>query len=1003
MKFRFSLKQILTLIFISITVVPVLIMGFFSLNILKQYLSTDIAEKNLLLIKTLRSEVEATIDEHKRTLLHLASIIDMGAVAPSERINLHLKIINMHHEEIEMIRILDSNGRVTHISPFNRNYIGINMSYQPFVRETLKHHKPQWSSTFKSPETRQTSLALSIPLSQGGVVVGYLNLKTLQSIIDKVKIGALGYAYIVDNEDTFIAHPKKTYVAEQMNLKFFPEISPKYVGIEKTFTYKIQGVEVFSSSVIVPNVNWVITFIQPVTEALEPVISIRNIILTGILITVIIAILLLMTILKKLLTPLIQLTEYSQKIAAGDDRILKHQKSFYEVNELTRNFNLMINALKKREKELRESENRFRIAGKVAYDIIYEWNVENDSLTWFGDIDKILGCKKGTISGNVKAWLNLIHEDDIKQLENAVEVHRKSTRPIEYLYRIMKNDGTWRYWEDRALPLLNDMGMPYKWIGVCTDITDKKHAEKELMHAKEKAEAANNAKSQFLANMSHELRTPINAMLGFSKILQIQHIGPLNTRQYEYLEHIIESSNRLLALINDILDLSRVEAGKIEITKAIFNIDKLMKQIEITYSSIITRRDLTFHVHLPPDHPKYFISDEYRIEQILKNLISNAAKFTEKGKIEVFFTMKSDNELLFEVSDTGVGIPIDQKQRLFDKFFQADSSYAKKFSGAGLGLAISKELVELLGGNIWIESDVGKGSRFFFTLAVDIPDADSIDLYEKDNEPVDKKPISKRKLKILLAEDDPLNSKTMIYFLTKAGHDVTHAVNGIEVMYLMETHSFDIILMDIQMPDLDGVETTKRIRNSDSEKFNSEIPVIALTAYAMRGDKEKFVRAGMNDYATKPVDINKLLEKINQLVTKAKTISIDEKDTIRPDENDIFESNEYVNEISNFVDKFNRNVDFQQELLTTFLNDSQKRMVLLEKAITSHRVNETVSLSHSIAGMLASMQILSVFQLSKKLESAARSNEKERIETLYQNLKKKIQQISHLIQSKYII
>jgi PAS domain S-box-containing protein len=1002
MKFQYSLKKILTIIFVLITAVPVLIMGFFSLNILKDYLTTDIAEKNLLLVKTLRSEVETTIDEHMRTLLYLARLIDMGAILSIENMNLHLKTINEYHEELEMIRILDSNGSVTHISPFNRNYVGINMSYQPFVRATLKHNKPQWSSTFRSPQTRQPTLALCVPLKEG-VIVGYLNLKTLKAIIDKVKIGTLGYAYIVDSEGTFIAHPNQSYVAEQINLKYFQDVSTKYVGKEKTFIDKMQGVEVFCNTAIVPNVNWVVRVVQPVAEALETVIKIRNIILTGMIITLIFAVILLMIILKILLTPLTQLTEYSQKIAAGDDRILKHHKSFYEVNALTKNFNLMINALKHREKKIRESESRFRIAGKVAYDLIYEWNVENDSLTWFGDIDKILGWKKGEISRDINAWLNLIHKDDMKQLENAVEVHRESTQPIEYIYRIKKSDGTWRYWDDRALPLLNEMGMPYKWIGVCTDITDKKHAEKELMAAKERAESANNSKSQFLANMSHELRTPINAMLGFSKLLQIQHIGPLNTKQYEYLEYIIESSNRLLALIDDILDLSRVEAGKIEITKAVFNIEKLMKRIEITYASLITKQCLTFQVSLAPDVPKYFISDEYRIEQILKNLVSNAIKFTEQGRIDVFVNMKSDNELLFEVRDTGIGIPIDKVNSLFDKFFQADSSYAKKFSGAGLGLAISKELVELLGGTIWLESNVGKGSAFFFTLTVDMPDADLIYSYEKACESANLKVVSKRKLNILLAEDDPLNSKSMIHFLNKAGHVVTHAENGNEVLYFMETMTFDIILMDIQMPDLDGVETTKRIRHSDSGKLNSEIPIIALTAYAMRGDKEKFIRAGVNDYATKPVDINKLLEKVNQFVIDENRTVIDDQDKINSVEKALIEESIYVNEISDFIGSLNEDVGFQQDILTTFLYDSQKRMDQLEKAITSDHINEIVSLSHSITGMLASIQIFSVAKLSKNLESAARSNEYDKIGLLYQDLKAKMHQLNDLIRSNYLI
>ena len=1000
MKIRYSLKKILTINSVLLTAAPIFIIGFVSLSILNHYLKTDIAEKNLLLVNSLRSEVEAAIDTHMQTLLQLADLIDMGSsVIPIESINVHLKTINKYHEELEMLRILDSNGVVTHISPFNRNYIGINMSYQPFVRDTLKDSKPKWSATFKSPQTRQPTIALSVPLNKGAVV-GYLNLKTLKAIIDKVKIGTFGYAYIVDNEGTFIAHPNESYVAEQMNLKYFPEFSRQSVGREGTFIFNMQGAEVFSSTAIVPNVNWVITVIQPFDEAMEPVKRIRDIIFTGILITLVIAIFLLMKILKRILTPLIQLTETSQKIAAGDDHLLTHQKSFYEVNALTQNFNLMIKALKNREKALRESENRFKIAGKIAYDLIYEWNVENDSLTWFGDIDTILGFKKDEISRNINAWLNLIHKNDVFQLEKAVELHRETTRPIEYVYRIRKSDGTWRYWDDRALPMINDKGLPYKWIGVCTDITDKKHAEKELMLSKEKAEAANKAKSLFLANMSHELRTPINAMLGFSQILQDQHIGPLNKRQYEYLENIIESSKRLLALIDDILDLSRVEAGKIEITKAVFNLYKLMKRIETTYSFMVTQKGLRFQVKVQPDIPKYFMSDEYRLEQVLKNLISNAVKFTRQGKIEVFVHMKTENELLFEVHDTGIGIPKDKKDSLFDKFFQADSSYAKKFSGAGLGLAISKELVELMGGRIWLESDEGQGSTFFFTLKVDIPDTDLIDSYEKDNAPVNTKAISKKRLKILLAEDDKLNSQTMLYFLNKAGHIVTHAVNGNEVLFFLEKDSFDIILMDIQMPDLDGVETTKLIRNS--EKSYANIPVIALTAYAMRGDKKKFISAGMNDYATKPVDIHSLLEKINQFVIDKKNTVFDEKDPIKPFEIKLTESNEYVNELSVFIDKLNEDVDFQKLLLTTFSNDSQERMDQLGKAIKSFDMKKIVMLSHSLTGMLGSIQIFSISKLSKMLESAARSNEMDRIEMLYQNLKEQMQQINSYIQFKYL-
>ena len=994
MKFHYRLKNILTINFIFITAFPILIIGLIALNILKQYLTEDIAEKNYLIVKSLRSEVEAFIQEPINLLLQIAENINQKTVISKEHINAYLQIVIKHHEQLEMIRILDSEGGVTYIAPFNRNFIGINMSYHPFVRAAMNQLNMQWSSTFRSPQTRQPTLALCFPLKHG-FLIGYLNLKALKAIINKVKIGALGYAYIVDNKGTFIAHPNESYVAEQLYLNHYPEIIERINSGDKTFIIELQGVDVFCSISIVPRAKWLITVIQPLKEALIPVNKIRNIILGGILITLILAIILVIIILKNILRPLIHLTEHSKKIASGHDSILNYQDSYCEVNELARNFNLMIDTLKNREKQLRdsknkaqnyldianvillvldknnkvslinkkggnvlgykeediigtdwfdnyiperqrkeishvfaewmsgrteffdyfenniirkdgeerliawhntpvknesgdiigtlssgeditvrkkvekklrESENRFRLAGQVAYDLIYEWHVENDSLIWFGDIDKMLGYNHGEIAENINAWLKLIHKDDVNQIEDAVDIHRTSNKPIKYTYRIRMNNGEWRYWDDRALPLMNDMGMPYKWIGVCTDITDRKNAEEELILAKEQAEAANEAKTLFLANMSHEIRTPINAMIGFSNILKDQQVGTLNNIQIEYLDNIIDSSNRLLFLINDILDLARIEARKIEMSNHVFDFEKSLKNIKNTYSILSNKKNLTFKAIYSSDIPKYLVGDEYRIEQILKNLINNAIKFTESGTIALYVKMKTKNELLFEIKDTGIGIPQDKIEGLFDKFYQIDSSYTKKYAGAGLGLAISKELVELMGGKLWVESELGKGSSFYFALKANIPERNIVKRFQKDTKPLEGIK-AKKCLHILLAEDDELNSKSIMYFLKKEGHRVVHAINGKEVLATLNNEVFDIIIMDIQMPEMDGIETTTIIRTSDSKNYNAKIPIIALTAYAMTGDKEKFLNAGMNDYVTKPVKINNLIEKINQLLS----------------------------------------------------------------------------------------------------------------------------------------
>ena len=517
---------------------------------------------------------------------------------------------------------------------------------------------------------------------------------------------------------------------------------------------------------------------------------------------------------------------------------------------------------KRKEEAFRNSLDRLKAAALAGIVGLWDWDIQNHRLDWDQVMYRLYGIREEDWQGCYEAWASAIHPEDRAYVEDEIQAALRAEQGFATEFRIILPDGQVRYLKAASHTTFDANGKALRMIGVNYDLTEQKNIEQRLVQERNRADEAAHAKSDFLAKMSHELRTPMNGIRGY---LQLARDETSVTRANEYLDAALKSSRLMSTLLNDLLDFSRIEAGKLEIERRSFNLlQAIDSACKLHRADLQARSSLvTLHLELADGLPEHVIGDELRLTQVINNLLSNAVKFTQVGEIVLRVSRAraepGHDSWRFEVSDSGIGIDESQINRLFNAFEQGDNSINRRYGGSGLGLVISQQLVRLMGGGpMSIESTLGQGSCVAFTLPLPLPAAsgDEAKVESMQHEPA---PRSLAGLSVLVVEDNPTNIDVAVNMLESMGAEVSIATNGRDALEVLHElgPQFDLVLMDMQMPEMDGLEATRQIKAHPDWK---RLPVVAMTANALEENRHDCQEVGMSGFIAKPIEKDELLK-----------------------------------------------------------------------------------------------------------------------------------------------
>lgn len=633
--------------------------------------------------------------------------------------------------------------------------------------------------------------------------------------------------------------------------------------------------------------------------------------------------------------------------------------------------------------ELSASRSKYQELVTTIDGIVWEANIGNPGYAFVSpQAEKLTGYPADRWMLEPRFWQKLLHPEDLQKITGDRYVYPEQKRDMQVEYRIITADGR-VLWVCDHIKVIEEDGKARKMRGVMVDISERKRTEAELSLAQQKSIEAAKVKSEFLANMSHEIRTPLNAIVGMSSLGLEYEMSP---ELRDCLDTVKTAADSLLTLVNDILDFSKIEAGRIDLEISDFRLSSLCRNALDVISPLAQKKELEVSLEIDPALPEYVRGDAGRLLQVLMNMLGNAVKFTgPRGKVGLRVSRthaKGAPSLRLTVSDTGVGIAPDVIERLFQPFTQADSTTARKYGGTGLGLSICKRLLLLMGGEVGVDSRLGEGSSFWCELP--LAEGSAANCAAATEEEIDPA-MPEREARVLVVDDNPANLKLMQRFLARLGYKPELVANGKEAITAFCSGGLDLILMDCQMPELDGYEATRAIRELESNTGGRRIPVIALTAHAMSGDKEKCLTAGMDDYLTKPISIQDLRKALRKWLaadmcaakTAAKAVVPIPALVPAPDEAAPVEADpslprvdyEYLDGLAEFNEA--GKPDLASELIQIFFEQSPLRIAAIEAAAKKGALDPLRKEAHSLKSTCHNVGARGLAALCEAMEAAA--------------------------------